>query len=85
MPVLAIAFHQDFALERLHEYFAITDARRCATTQSGKCSTCGLVFAIVLTQKNDPRNDESIAKLCEQISKDCQAGLHENEYVLEAP
>jgi hypothetical protein len=85
MPVLAVAFHHDFALERLYEYFANPEAQRRATTQSCVCSKCGLVFAIVLTQKSDPRNDASFGVLCERIAEGCDVGIHEDEYVLDAP
>jgi hypothetical protein len=78
MPVLAVAFHQDIAPERLHAYFADPEA----TMRSGECSKCGLVFGIVLTQKFDPRNNESLLALCQLIAKDCHAGTHEDQYVL---
>jgi hypothetical protein len=85
MPVLAVAFHQDVALDRLHEFFASPEVQRRATTQSCECSKCGLVFAIVLTQKSDPRNDASFGALCERIAEGCDVGIHEDEYVLDAP
>jgi hypothetical protein len=83
MPVLAVAFHPDSALDRLHEYFARKDAQASATTQSGECSRCGLIFAVVLPQKFDPRNEESVIALCKLITENCDAGRHEEEYVLD--
>jgi hypothetical protein len=85
MPVLAVAFHQDVALERLHAYFANPERQRLATTQSGECTKCGLAFAIVLTQKSDPRNNESITALGQLIASNCDVGSHEDEYVLDVP
>ena len=85
MPVLAVAFHPDSAMDRLHEYFAKPEAQSHATTLTGECSRCGLVFAVVLTQKSDPRNEASFEALCKLITEDCHAGCHEDEYVLDAP
>lgn len=85
MPVLAVAFHPDSALDRLHEYFAQQEAQASATTRSGECSRCGLIFAVVLPQKFDPRNEESVAALCKLITENCDAGCHEDEYVLAHP
>jgi hypothetical protein len=85
MPVLAVAFHPDVALERLHEYFSTPDAGSCAAMGSGECARCGLMFAIVMLQRSDPRNEESVTALCKLIAEDCHAGIHENEYVLDLP
>jgi len=84
MPVLAVAFHPDSALDRLHKYFARPEAQSHATTRTGECSKCGLVFAVVLTQKSDSRNEESLAALCKLITEDCDAGCHDDEYGLDA-
>jgi hypothetical protein len=85
MPVLAVAFHPDVALERLHEYFSASDAQSCAGMGSGECARCGLMFAVVIPRRSDPRSEESVTALCKLITEDCHAGCHENEYVLACP
>jgi hypothetical protein len=81
MPIVALAFHEHLALERLNRYF------ESATTAGGEsrpttCSKCSLEFAIVLVNRADKKNLEYLEELRTMIESDCINGLHRDEYVL---
>ena len=82
MPLHAIAYRGDVALEKLHEYFASEDAQAHASTTSGECPRCGLDFTFVLVDKNDPSNPDYLDFLRHLISLGCSSGSHEETYVL---
>jgi hypothetical protein len=83
MPHLAVAYHESIALEKLHEYFDGPEANLIAISAGTTCGKCGLMFAVVLTAKTDPRNDEYLIHLEHVIKDDCRNGQHQREYALE--
>jgi hypothetical protein len=85
MPRFAVAYHESIAIERLHEYFDGPQANLIVITAGTTCEKCGLMFAVVLTAKTDPRNHEYITHLDYVINDDCRNGQHQQEYALEHP
>jgi hypothetical protein len=85
MPRLVVAYHESIAVEKLHEYFDGLLANLIVVTAGTKCEKCGLMFAVVLTAKTDPRNDEYLIHLDHVIKDDCRNGHHQQEYALEQP
>jgi hypothetical protein len=82
MPLRALAFHRDVALDKLHEYFASEDAQQRASTTSATCPRCGAEFAIVFADRNDAGNPDYRGFLCRLIDLGCSSGRHEESYVL---
>jgi hypothetical protein len=41
------------------------------------------MFAVVLTAKTDPRNEEYLTRLDQVIKDDCRNGQHQLEYALD--
>jgi hypothetical protein len=85
MSIKAIAFHESFAIAKLHKYFASAESLEQSDTKDGTCYRCNLAFAIVLVAKSDPRNTEYIGHLKSIIADDCVGGLHQDEYILREP
>jgi hypothetical protein len=81
MAIVALAFHEELAKERLERYF---DSVQTAGGASGcvKCAKCGVSFAIIFVNRADKNNAEYPEKLRALIEEDCIAGLHRDEYVL---
>jgi hypothetical protein len=84
MPLRALAFHRDIALDKLHEYFASEDAQGHAATTSAECPRCGVEFTIMLIEKNDPGNPDYCDFLRRLIRLGCNFGQHEESYELRA-
>jgi hypothetical protein len=82
MTLRALAFHRDVALDKLHEYFASDEAQAHASTTSATCPRCGVEFAIVFADRNDAGNPDYRGFLCHLIALGCNAGRHEETYVL---
>jgi hypothetical protein len=82
MPLHALAYRRDVALQNLHEYFASEDAQAHATTTSTECPLCGTRFSIVLVDKNDSGNPRYIDSLLRVIALGCNLGRHEETYML---
>jgi hypothetical protein len=82
MPLRALAFHRDVALEKLHEYFASEDAQAHASTTSVQCPRCGVEFTIVFSDRNDAGNPDYRCFLCRLITLGCNSGMHEETYIL---
>jgi hypothetical protein len=81
MPIVAIAFHEQLAMERLNNYFAAAEAAG-GESRAINCQKCSLVFAIVLVNRADKRNPQFIEDLRTLIESDCIGGLHRDEYSL---
>jgi hypothetical protein len=81
MPIVALAFHEELAKERLERYF---DSVRTSGGASGcvKCAKCGVSFAIILVNRADKDNAQYPEQLRALIEEDCISGLHRDEYVL---
>ena len=82
MPLRALAFRRDVALDKLHEYFASEEAQAHASTTSALCSRCSVEFTIVFADRDDAGNPDYRAFLCRLIDLGCSAGKHEEVYVL---
>jgi hypothetical protein len=80
MPLHALAYRRDVALQNLHEYFASEDAQAHATTTSLECPRCGTRFSIVLVDKNDGGNPDYRDSLRHIIILGCNLGRHEEMY-----
>jgi hypothetical protein len=85
MPVVAIAFHDSVAQEKLHELFATDEIVARSITKTLTCPKCKVLFAVVLPQKEDPRNDWFVDALQVIICEDCINGIHKEEYAYEVP
>jgi hypothetical protein len=80
MPIVALAFHEGVALEKLNSYFAAGNRKSQSRTLS--CTKCSLTFAVVLVNQEDRNNEEYLEDLLVAIEDDCINGLHREEYVL---
>jgi hypothetical protein len=78
MPV-AIAFHEEKAMQKLADYFTTRHKSTCETRPT-VCSNCSLTFAVVLVNRADGNNHKYVEELRTGIEKDCDAGLHKEEY-----
>jgi hypothetical protein len=81
-PMRAIAFHESTAMEQLEAYFASSDGQSTASTRAAKCDKCDLIFAVIVTDGNDPRNSQYLDQLQTIIAKDCITGMHKERYVV---
>ena len=81
MPIVALAFHEHLALEKLNRYFESAESAG-GETRPTTCSKCSLEFAIVLVNRVDERNADYLEELRTLIENDCNNGLHGNEYAL---
>lgn len=81
MPIVALAFHEHVAMEKLDRYFesALTEG---GETRPLNCAKCSLGFAVVLVNGKDKSNPTHLEKLLSLIEEDCIAGLHKDEYIL---
>jgi hypothetical protein len=85
MPVVAIAFHNAVAPDKLNDLFSSDEVVSRSQTKSINSPKCGLFFAVVVTQKDDTRNDLFVEGLRIVIGDDCDNGIHNEEYAYEAP
>ena len=83
MPIVALAFHENVAMEKLDRYFAAAGAAG-GESHAINCSKCSLAFAVVLVNRGDKRNLTYIEDLRTLIEKDCVSGYHRGEYTLSA-
>ena len=81
MPIVALAFHEHLALEKLNRYFESAESAG-GETRPTTCSKCSLEFAIVLVNRVDERNADYLEELRTLIENDCINGLHRDEYAL---
>ena len=81
MPNVAIAFHEQDAMEKLNRYFG-SDNAGISESRALCCRRCSVAFAVVLVDRADTRNPEHLNRLLALIEDDCSSGLHEIEYVL---
>lgn len=82
MPVVALAFHEQLAIEKLNEYFRSPEASARSESRAVDCKNCALTFAVVLVNRNDKRNAKYLDLLKRSIEADCIGGLHRDEYEL---
>jgi hypothetical protein len=82
MPVVALAFHEHLAMEKLNEYFRSPNVSARSETQAIACKNCSLSFAVVLVNRDDKQNAQYVNKLRNLIETDCIGGLHRDEYNL---
>jgi hypothetical protein len=80
MPIVALAFHEHMATEKLNRYFATNAAG--GESRGISCPDCSLAFAVVLVNREDTRNEKHILDLRTLIKEDCIGGLHRDEYTL---
>ena len=83
MPIVALAFHENVAMEKLERYFAAAEAAG-GESRAMTCPKCSLAFAVVLVNRRDKRNLTYIGDLQTLIEKDCVSGYHRGEYLLSA-
>jgi hypothetical protein len=81
MPIVALAFHEQLAMDKLNNYFAAAEAAG-GESRATSCSKCSLAFAIVLVNRADKRNPKYIEDLRTLIEEDCNGGIHREEYSL---
>jgi hypothetical protein len=81
MPIVALAFHEHVAMDKLNRYFE-SAATAGGETRPINCSKCSLGFAVILVNREDKSNSKHIEDLRKLIEEDCIAGLHKDEYVL---
>jgi hypothetical protein len=81
MPIVALAFHEQLAIEKLDRYFASAEAAG-GESRAMNCGKCELAFAVVLVNRSDRKNPQYIEDLQTLIEQDCIAGLHRDEYSL---
>jgi hypothetical protein len=82
MPLHALAYRRDVALQNLHEYFASEEAQHRSSTTSASCPQCGVEFAIVFADRNDEGDPDYRDFLRHLIDLGCNSGMHEEVYVL---
>jgi hypothetical protein len=81
MPIVALAFHEHVAMEKLDRYFA-SSRTAGGEARPTQCSKCALGFAVILVNRNDQGNREHLENLRKMIEADCINGLHKDEYEL---
>ena len=82
MPVVAYAFHEHVAIDKLNEYYLASLSAPYETRTVG-CRRCALAFAVLLVDRYDKRNAIHIESLRRLIEQDCIGGLHRDEYKLD--
>jgi hypothetical protein len=80
MGIVALAFHEQIAMEQLNNYFASRGGG--SESHATTCSKCSLAFAVVLVNRADSHNLKYIDDLRNVIEDDCINGLHKDEYTL---
>lgn len=81
MPIVALAFHEQLAMEKLNRYFA-SAAAAGGESRPMTCPKCSLEFAVVLVNRADNKNADYLEELRTMIETDCINGLHRDEYAL---
>jgi hypothetical protein len=84
MSVVALAFHEQLATEKLDAHYRSPGSSARSDTCATACRKCRLTFAVVLLNRADKRNADFLELLRDAIEADCIAGLHRDEYVLKA-
>ena len=81
MRIVAIAFHEHVAMEKLNRYF---DSAPAAGGESlaTRCSKCSLAFAVILVNRADAQNVRYLDDIKTLIEGDCINGMHQDEYTL---
>jgi hypothetical protein len=80
--VVAFAFHEHLAMEKLNEHYRSPRASARSETRAVLCKNCGLTFAVVLVNRDDEQNANYLDTLRDSIAADCINGLHRDEYTL---
>ena len=78
--IVALAFHEQIAMEKLDQYFAAHEA--AGESRAINCPKCSLGFAVVLVNRENKNNLQYIKDLRALIGEDCINGLHRDEYTL---
>jgi hypothetical protein len=81
VPIVALAFHEHLALEKIERYFASGQAAS-GEARAISCPKCSLSFGVVLVNHNDKKNEKYLIDLRTLVAEDCINGLHKDEYVL---
>jgi hypothetical protein len=81
MPIVAFAFHEQVAIEKLDSYFA-SAAAAGGETRAIQCSKCSLTFAVILVKREDEKNAQYVEDIRHLIEEDCINSLHRDEYSL---
>ena len=81
MPIVALAFHEELARERLNRYF---DCVQPAGGAAGcvSCPKCGVPFTLICVNRADEHNMDHSSRMRTLIEEDCINGMHRDEYVL---
>jgi hypothetical protein len=82
MPVVALAFHEHLAMEKLNDYYRSPTASARSETRAIACRNCALSFAVLLVNRDDKGNANYIDNLRNSIAADCIGGRHRDEYKL---
>jgi hypothetical protein len=82
MSVVALAFHEHLAMEKLNDYYRSPNASARSETRAIACKNCSLSFAVLLVNRDDKQNAQHVDKLRNLIETDCIGGLHRDEYKL---
>lgn len=82
MPVVALAFHEHLAMEKLNDYYCSPNASARSETRAIACKNCSLSFAVLLVNRDDEQNAKYLDNLRNSIAADCIGGLHRDEYKL---
>ena len=82
MPVVALAFHEHLAMEKLNDYYRSPNASARSETRAIACKNCSLSFAVLLVNRDDKQNARHVDNLRNLIETDCIGGLHRDEYKL---
>jgi hypothetical protein len=53
-------------------------------TRPTVCSNCSVTFSVLLVNRNDAHNPAYMEFLRNEIERDCDAGMHKEEYQLTA-
>lgn len=82
IPLRAAAFHETISRKRLDELFRSDANQLFGGNTAGHCPQCGAQFAVFFPASDDPKNLEYLDTIQREISKDCKAGKHAMEILL---
>jgi hypothetical protein len=84
MPIVAIAFHETLAHEKMKEFFANA---RVAGAEAGvtNCPNCSQGFALIFLKPADASKEKYRISFRQLIGDDCINGIHRDEYPLDVP
>ena len=83
MPNVAVAYHENIAVQEINRYFAATHATG-DDSRSVTCPRCSLVFAVILINRTSNSNPAYFDDLRSVIEKDCVVGYHRGDNKLSA-